>query len=186
MSSNNSTKRAGRGRQRIPLSRIENDAHRSVIFSQRRRGLIKKANEISTWCGVEMLLVLISPSGKAYTFSKPNMDTILKNYFGDNPLAQTNFAEQHLRAQQEVNMQIQYSRITDLEMQIQDQMKLNHALRDAKKARPPISDLPLSELQAMKHRIEMLRSYVLQAKMKVHAQAIISHDDVGPSGTSAL
>ncbi|XP_019183831.1 PREDICTED: agamous-like MADS-box protein AGL61 [Ipomoea nil] len=176
----------GRGRQRIPLSRIENDAQRSGTFSKRRDGLIKKANEISTLCGVEMLLVFFSPSGKAYTFSNPNMDTILKKYFGDNPMAQTNFTEQHLPAQQEVNMQIQYSRITDLEMQIQDQMKLNQALRDAEKARPPISDLPLSELQAMKHRMEMLRCDVLQAKMKVHAQAKIAHDDVGPSGGSAL
>lgn len=200
MSSNSSTRRMGRGQQRIPQSRIENDAHGSVTFSKRRASLIKKANEISTLCGVEMLLVILSPSGEAYTFNNPSMDTIAKKYFGDNPTAQTSFAEQHLCAQQEANTQILSSRISKLEMLIQDEMKLNQALCEAEKVRPPISDLPVSELTTMKQRMEMLRSQVLQA-MQVHAQAGTAHfergsilgsshflvnDDVCPGGASAL
>nr|GMC87800.1 agamous-like MADS-box protein AGL61 [Ipomoea batatas] len=56
MSSNNSNRKASRGRQRIPLSRIESNTNCTVTSSKRRNGLIKKANVISTLCGVKILL----------------------------------------------------------------------------------------------------------------------------------
>ncbi|XP_019179194.1 PREDICTED: agamous-like MADS-box protein AGL61 [Ipomoea nil] len=194
MSSNNATRRVGRGRQRIPLSRIESDTSRSVAFSKRRNGLIKKANEISTLCGVEILLVIFSHSGKAYTFSNPGMDAILTKYFGANPTAQPNPAEQNLRAHREALMQIMSSQINYLEMQIEEEMKVNKALREAEKVNPPISELPLSELPSMKHKMEMLRDLVLQKLMQVPGQAHLdtsslfgysqfgANDNVGPSG----
>ncbi|XP_019179196.1 PREDICTED: agamous-like MADS-box protein AGL62 [Ipomoea nil] len=199
MSSNNANRRVGRGRQRIPLSRIESDTSRSVAFSKRRNGLIKKANEISTLCGVEILLVIFSPSGKAYTFSNPGMDAILTKYFGANPTAQPYPAEQvpaeqNLRAHREALMQIMSSQINYLEMQIEEEIKVNKVLREAEKVNPPISELPLSELPSMKHKMEMLRDLVLQKLLQVPGQAHLdtsslfgysqfgANDNVGPSG----
>ncbi|XP_031117003.1 agamous-like MADS-box protein AGL61 [Ipomoea triloba] len=112
MSSNNSKRRAGRGRQRIRLSRIESDTNRNVTFSKRPNGLIKKANEISTLCGVEILWMIFAPSGKPYTFSNPSMDAILTKYFGANPTAQPNSAKQNFHPHREAVKQILSSQIT--------------------------------------------------------------------------
>ncbi|XP_031116739.1 agamous-like MADS-box protein AGL61 [Ipomoea triloba] len=129
---------------------IESDTNRNVTSSKRRNGLIKKANVISTLCGVKILLVIFSPS------------------------AQPNSVEQNFRTHREAVMQILSSQITYLEMKIEEEMKINQALREAEKVRPPISELSLSELQSMKHNIDMLRSHVVQKLMKVHAQAKIA------------
>nr|GMD84030.1 agamous-like MADS-box protein AGL61 [Ipomoea batatas] len=130
------------------------------------------------------------------------MDAILTKYFGANPTAQPNSVEQNFRTHCEAVMQILSSQITNLKMKIEEEMKINQALREAEKVRPPISELSLSELQSMKHNIDMLRSHVVQKLMKVHAQAKIAqmgsgsffgysqfgaNDDVGLSGgASAL
>nr|GMC97919.1 agamous-like MADS-box protein AGL61 [Ipomoea batatas]GMD92417.1 agamous-like MADS-box protein AGL61 [Ipomoea batatas] len=97
-------------------------------------------------------------------------------------------------------MQILSSQITYLEMKIEEVMKVNQTLRETEKVMPPISELPLSELQSMKHNMEMLRSHVVQKLMQVHAQARIAqmangssfgysqfgaNDDVGLSGCAS-
>ncbi|XP_031116900.1 agamous-like MADS-box protein AGL61 [Ipomoea triloba] len=114
----------------IPLSRIESDTYRNVTFSKRRSGLI---NEISTVCGAEILMVIFSPSGKPHTFSNSSMDAILTKYFGANPTAQPNYAEQNFRVHREVVMQILSSQITYFEMKIEEEMKVNQTLRETEK-----------------------------------------------------
>nr|GLL47025.1 agamous-like MADS-box protein AGL61 [Ipomoea trifida] len=94
------------------------------------------------------------------------MDAILTKYFSANPTAQPNTAEQNFRAHCEVVMQILSSQITYLEMKIEEVMKVNQTLRETEKVMPPISELPLSELQSMKHNMEMLRSHVVQKLMR--------------------
>lgn len=50
------------------LERIENKASRQVTFSKRRKGLIKKAYELSVLCDAEVGLIIFSGRGKPFEF----------------------------------------------------------------------------------------------------------------------
>nr|GMD97204.1 agamous-like MADS-box protein AGL19 [Ipomoea batatas] len=56
-------------RGKTELKRIENATSRQVSFSKRRRGLLKKAFELSVLCDSEITLIVFSPTGKLYEFS---------------------------------------------------------------------------------------------------------------------
>ncbi|GAB2267906.1 hypothetical protein Dimus_002881 [Dionaea muscipula] len=56
-------------RQKIEIKKIDNTTARQVTFSKRRRGLFKKAHELSTLCDVEIGLIVFSSTGKLYEYS---------------------------------------------------------------------------------------------------------------------
>nr|GMC72304.1 agamous-like MADS-box protein AGL61 [Ipomoea batatas] len=189
MSSNKSTRRVHRGRQRIPLSRIENDVHRTVTFSEHCFGLFKKANEISTLHGVEILLVVFSPDKKkVYTFGSPNVKAVLEKYVAEseNRTIEANVTEELLRSQKEADIRLANLQINVLEAAIQQEMKVNEALTEAAKGMPSISNLPLADLLSMKRQMEILRSNVFQILNPQPTMPVqtTQSDDVNPSGAT--
>lgn len=56
-------------REKIKIKKIENVTARQVTFSKRRRGLIKKAQELSVLCDAEIGLIIFSGTGKLYDYS---------------------------------------------------------------------------------------------------------------------
>lgn len=59
------------GRGKTILARIENPVSRRVTFSKRKMGLLKKANELSVLCDVELALIIFSKKGKLHQFGSP-------------------------------------------------------------------------------------------------------------------
>lgn len=70
------------GRKKIQLRRIEDKSSRQVTFSKRRKGLAKKASELSVLCDVEVALLVVSSSGRLYDFYGGNnsLPKILDRY----------------------------------------------------------------------------------------------------------
>ncbi|KAG6476471.1 hypothetical protein ZIOFF_065713 [Zingiber officinale] len=56
-------------RGKTQMRRIENLASRQVTFSKRRRGLLKKAFELSVLYDAEIGLIVFSTHGKLYEFA---------------------------------------------------------------------------------------------------------------------
>ncbi|CAK9178139.1 unnamed protein product [Ilex paraguariensis] len=56
-------------RQRIEIRTIDNLSARQVTFAKRRKGLFKKAQELSVLCDAELALIVFSATGKL--FEKP-------------------------------------------------------------------------------------------------------------------
>ncbi|WJZ84480.1 hypothetical protein VitviT2T_004083 [Vitis vinifera] len=56
-------------RQKIQIKKIDNTAARQVTFSKRRRGLFKKAQELSTLCDAEIAHIVFSAAGKFFEYS---------------------------------------------------------------------------------------------------------------------
>ncbi|KAH7526811.1 hypothetical protein JRO89_XSUnG0052300 [Xanthoceras sorbifolium] len=56
-------------RKKIEIKKIDNVTARQVTFSKRRRGLFKKAQELSTLCDVEVALMVFSATGKLFEYS---------------------------------------------------------------------------------------------------------------------
>ncbi|XP_074312961.1 MADS-box protein JOINTLESS-like [Silene latifolia] len=67
-------------RQRIQIKRIDNVTARQVTFSKRRRGLIKKAQELSTLCDAEIGLIVFSSTGKLFDFSSSRMTHVIQRH----------------------------------------------------------------------------------------------------------
>ncbi|KAK6792407.1 hypothetical protein RDI58_011488 [Solanum bulbocastanum] len=57
------------GRAKIEIKRIENKTNRGVTYSKRRKGLIKKAYELSVLCDTDVALLMFSPTGRLTSFS---------------------------------------------------------------------------------------------------------------------
>jgi hypothetical protein len=60
---------AGMARERREIKRIESAAARQVTFSKRRRGLFKKAQELSVLCDADVALIVFSSTGKLSQFA---------------------------------------------------------------------------------------------------------------------
>jgi hypothetical protein len=55
--------------EKIKIKKIDNVTARQVTFSKRRRGLLKKAEELSVLCDAEVALTVFSATGKLFEFS---------------------------------------------------------------------------------------------------------------------
>ncbi|XP_073272424.1 MADS-box protein AGL24-like [Primulina huaijiensis] len=67
-------------RQKIEINRIDNLTARQVTFSKRRRGLFKKAQELSTLCDAELGLIAFSATGKLFSFSSSSMTQLIQKH----------------------------------------------------------------------------------------------------------
>jgi len=65
------------GRRKINIEFIENKSRRHVTFSKRKAGLIKKAYELSTLTGTQVLLLVASETGNVYTFATPKLQPLI-------------------------------------------------------------------------------------------------------------
>jgi len=65
------------GRRKINIEFIENKSRRHVTFSKRKTGLIKKAYELSTLTGTQVLLLIASETGNVYTFATPKLQPLI-------------------------------------------------------------------------------------------------------------
>jgi MADS-box transcription factor, plant len=62
------------GRGKIVIKRIDNSASRQVTFSKRRKGLLKKARELSILCDVEVGVIIFSNTGRLYEYASSRSD----------------------------------------------------------------------------------------------------------------
>ncbi|KAF0933114.1 hypothetical protein E2562_013847 [Oryza meyeriana var. granulata] len=67
-------------RERREIKRIESAAARQVTFSKRRRGLFKKAEELSVLCDADVALIVFSSTGKLSHFASSSMNEIIDKY----------------------------------------------------------------------------------------------------------
>lgn len=67
-------------REKIQIKKIDNAAARQVTFSKRRRGLFKKAEELSVLCDADVGLIVFSSTGKLSEYSSTSMKEMLERY----------------------------------------------------------------------------------------------------------
>ncbi|KAH7834390.1 hypothetical protein Vadar_015507 [Vaccinium darrowii] len=67
-------------RQRIEIKKIDNVTARQVTFSKRRRGLFKKAKELSTLCDAEIALIVFSSTGRLFDYSSSSMGQVFERH----------------------------------------------------------------------------------------------------------
>ncbi|CDS08761.1 Putative MADS box transcription factor Mcm1 [Lichtheimia ramosa] len=70
------SKRSG-GRRKINIEYIQDKSKRHITFSKRKAGLMKKAYELSTLTGTQVLLLVVSETGLVYTFTTPKLQPLV-------------------------------------------------------------------------------------------------------------
>ena len=65
------------GKRKINIQFIEDKNRRHITFSKRKAGIMKKAFELSTLTGTQVLLLVASETGHIYTFATPKLQPII-------------------------------------------------------------------------------------------------------------
>lgn len=52
------------GRVKLKIKRLENTNGRQATYAKRKHGIMKKANELSILCDIDIILLMFSPTGK--------------------------------------------------------------------------------------------------------------------------
>ncbi|KAJ1926708.1 transcription factor of the MADS box [Tieghemiomyces parasiticus] len=72
------------GRRKIKIEFIEDKSRRHITFSKRKAGIMKKAYELSTLTGTQVLLLVVSETGLVYTFTTPKLQPLVTKAEGKN------------------------------------------------------------------------------------------------------
>ncbi|MED6194281.1 hypothetical protein PIB30_027127 [Stylosanthes scabra] len=67
-------------RTKIKIKKIDNITARQVTFSKRRRGLFKKANELSVLCDADLALIVFSATGKLFHYGSSSLEETITRY----------------------------------------------------------------------------------------------------------
>ncbi|KAI9202542.1 uncharacterized protein BJ171DRAFT_513379 [Polychytrium aggregatum] len=65
------------GRRKIKIEYIDDKSRRHITFSKRKAGIMKKAYELSTLTGTQVLLLVASETGHVYTFATPKLQPLI-------------------------------------------------------------------------------------------------------------
>ncbi|KAK4727460.1 hypothetical protein R3W88_032377 [Solanum pinnatisectum] len=66
-----------KGRQKIPIKKIEKQDNLYASFSKRRMNLYKKASDLVFECDVDIGMIFFSPIGNPFSFFHPNVDVVV-------------------------------------------------------------------------------------------------------------
>lgn len=82
--SHKTTQRKTKGRVKIKMEFIDNKIRRYTTFSKRKTGIMKKAYELSTLTGTQVMLLVASETGHVYTFATDKLQPMITSEAGKN------------------------------------------------------------------------------------------------------
>ncbi|CAN1332009.1 MADS-box protein JOINTLESS [Linum perenne] len=139
-------------REKIKIRKIDNLTARQVTFSKRRRGLIKKAEELGILCDAEVALIIFSATGKLFDYSSSSMKGTLARYsMHSNNLNKLDkpFLE----------LQLENSNYIRLSKEVSDK---THQLRQLRGE--DLNGLNIEELQQLERKLEAGLQRVIETK----------------------
>ncbi|KAJ1701407.1 hypothetical protein LUZ63_001186 [Rhynchospora breviuscula] len=140
------------GKRKITIQLIEDVDARHVSFSKRRKGLFKKASELSVMCGAHVRVAAFSPTGKPFynfsTSSEPTSNN--KAPLPDSKLTDLGFQASELRAKIEASQR----RNESLKARREEMMKESVWNID-------LANADLTQLMAAKKALEEVRVQTL-------------------------
>ncbi|KAJ8764734.1 hypothetical protein K2173_009120 [Erythroxylum novogranatense] len=159
-------KRKSIGRQKVEMEKMMKNSNLQVTYSKRRSGLFKKASELCTLCGAEIVIIVFSPGKKVFSFGHPGVKTLVDRYLSRStpPLSATmQLIEAHRNASvRQLNMQL-----TQVLQQLEMEKKHGEELSQMRKASQsecwwdaPIDALNIPQLEQLTVALEELKKNV--------------------------
>ncbi|CAL9021395.1 unnamed protein product [Prunus brigantina] len=149
-------------RRKIQIKKIDNTTARQVTFSKRRRGLFKKAQELSTLCDAEIALVVFSATGKLFEFTSSSVQQVIERH----GLLSSNFDRLN---QPSLELQLESSTSAALRKEIAEN---THELR--KLMGEELQELNMKELQELEKLLGSGLRRVRDAKGEIVLKEITS------------
>ncbi|WCJ18860.1 MADS-box transcription factor 22 [Euphorbia peplus] len=129
-------------RQKIQIKKIDNTTARQVTFSKRRRGLFKKAHELSTLCDAEIALIVFSATGKLFEYTSSSMTRVIERHH----LHPKNLSKME---QPSLELQLENSTLTALSNEVADKTQELRKMRGEE-----LQGLGFEELQKLEKLLE--------------------------------
>ncbi|KAH7655467.1 MADS box transcription factor domain-containing protein [Dioscorea alata] len=139
-------------REKIQIRKIDNATARQVTFSKRRRGLFKKAEELSILCDAEVALIVFSATGKLFEFCSSSMNDVIEKH-------RIRSNEGTSSDQPALDFQLENSDFARLSKQAEES---NHQLRQLKGEE--LQGLTIEELHKLEKSLETGLNRVLERK----------------------
>ncbi|XP_018435462.1 agamous-like MADS-box protein AGL62 [Raphanus sativus] len=161
--------RKNKGRQKIKMAKMKNESNLQVTFSKRKSGLFKKASELCTLCGTEIVVIVFSPGRKVFSFGHPNVDVVIDRFLNINPRhphqninlqlneARQNYVVQDLNdhlAQVTEQLEVEKKRNEDLKQKRKDDKRSKNWWED------PVEGFNLRQLTEFKSGLKILKKKV--------------------------
>ncbi|XVE60597.1 hypothetical protein DITRI_Ditri05aG0141100 [Diplodiscus trichospermus] len=140
-------------REKIKIKKIDNVTARQVTFSKRRRGLFKKAEELSVLCDAEVALIIFSATGKLFEFASSSMKDILGKY---------NLHSNNLNKLDQPSLELQLENSNQIRLSKEIAEK-SHLLRQMRGE--DLQGLNIDELQQLETMLESGLTHVLATKV---------------------
>ncbi|KVI09692.1 agamous-like MADS-box protein AGL62 [Cynara cardunculus var. scolymus] len=159
-----------KGRQKIEMTKILDEKSLAVTFSKRHSGLFSKANELSTLCGVELAIIMFSPTKKPISYGVPSVEAILDRYMEQLPPPDPRMS-QYMESYRNASIQQLNSELTDMIAQTQAEKKTGEELDLIKKDRQDRHwwNAPIETLDA--EQLEKLKAAMLELRNSAEKQA---------------
>uniref|UniRef100_A0A7N0UIG8 Uncharacterized protein n=1 Tax=Kalanchoe fedtschenkoi TaxID=63787 RepID=A0A7N0UIG8_KALFE len=136
------------GRGKIVIKRIENTNSRQVTFSKRRKGLLKKAKELSILCDAQVGVMIFSSTGKLYDYaSKASIKATIEEY---NKLKGDQLHPANPSSEVKSTLQFWKNEVATLQQQLQS-LQEDHR----KVFTEELASLTIKELQHLENQLEM-------------------------------
>lgn len=140
-------------REKIKIRKIDNITARQVTFSKRRRGIFKKAEELSVLCDADIALIIFSATGKLFEFSNSRMKDILSRY--------TRQTKEEKQDEPFLELQLENSNLAKLSKEVADKSQELRKLKGE-----DLQGVDLEELLKLERLIEDSLSRVIDTKGK--------------------
>ncbi|NP_001280194.1 MADS-box protein JOINTLESS-like [Prunus mume] len=154
-------------RKKIKIKKIDYLPARQVTFSKRRRGIFKKAEELSVLCESEVAVVIFSATGKLFDYSSSSTKNVVERY-----KAHTNGVEKSDEPS------------VELQLEIENQIRLNKEL--AEKSRQlrqmrgeDLEKLNIDELQKLEQLVDASLGRVIETKEELIMSEIMALERKG-------
>ncbi|XP_031252933.1 MADS-box protein SVP-like [Pistacia vera] len=155
-------------REKIKIKKIDSVTARQVTFSKRRRGLFKKAEELSVLCDAEVALIIFSATGKLFeSCSASSMKDMISRY----NLHSNNIGKLD---QPSLELQLENSNHIRLSKEVADK---SHELRQMRGE--DLKGLNIEELQQLEKMLESGLGRVLETKSELIMNKISSLERKG-------
>ncbi|KAL8256651.1 hypothetical protein R6Q59_031718 [Mikania micrantha] len=149
-------------REKIKIKRIENTSARQVTFSKRRRGLLKKAEELAVLCDADVALIIFSTTGKMFQYATSTMQEVLGKYKRDH-------SDNKVDGPSSIDMLLQLQESENTRM-VKELVDKNHELSQLHGEE--LQGLTLEELQRLENLLQGGLQRVRQTKDQVYADLI--------------
>ncbi|KAL1193388.1 MADS-box protein SVP [Cardamine amara subsp. amara] len=140
-------------REKIQIKKIDNATARQVTFSKRRRGLFKKAEELSVLCDADVALIIFSSTGKLFEFCSSSMREVLERH---------NLQSKNLDKLDQPSVELQLVENSDHARLSKEIAEKSHRLRQMRGEE--LQGLNVEELQQLEKALEAGLTRVIENK----------------------